>query len=219
MEPYERNISLRTIYITLLRRIEVILLIFIPVALISFIVTNFGMQKQYTSSMVIRRTDNANLTPAQCTTIKQQVTLERLGTVSENLAAGDYHIVITASAIQSGLGYGSIGTANVASYSITFRSSNSAFTKPVLDEIAKVTIEAMQTATGLTGDANKLVADPASGPSKTSKENTYFLIALAAGFVVACAIPFIYEIVADQVYDKKDIELWGVEAFELKASK
>ena len=65
MEPYERNISLRTIYITLLRRIEVILLIFIPVALISFIVTNFGMQKQYTSSMVIRRTDNANLTPAQ----------------------------------------------------------------------------------------------------------------------------------------------------------
>ena len=115
--------------------------------------------------------------------------------------------------------WASIGTANVASYSITFRSSNSAFTKPVLDEIAKVTIEAMQTATGLTGDANKLVADPASGPSKTSKENTYFLIALAAGFVVACAIPFIYEIVADQVYDKKDIELWGVEAFELKASK
>ena len=69
------------------------------------------------------------------------------------------------------------------------------------------------------GFAALTVDNPASAGVKNSKENRYFLIAAAAGLVVALAVPFVYEIIADEVYDAKDITDWGVPATLIDASK
>lgn len=215
MEPYERSVSLRTIYVTLLRRFEVILAIFVPVALISFFITNFALPKQYTSSVSLN--NNSIISSAQHQQMQAQVkNTEVAASVAVTIKnAGVAHSngsEITANEIYNGISFDALAS-NSITVTAKFSSPDGAITKYVLDTVIGATLENMKATI-----SGALTASEASNPVKTSKENRYFLIALAVGFVVACGVPFVWEIAADQVYDKKDIELMGGEALDLAAS-
>ena len=53
MEGYEKSICLKTIWLTIVRRFEYILLIFVPIALATLIVTRFVLKKTYQSTVTV----------------------------------------------------------------------------------------------------------------------------------------------------------------------
>ena len=218
MENYEKEISLRTIYLTFARRFGGILLIFLPIVLASFLVTNFMITKTYQSSASISNT--AVISAAQY----QYLSLEAkknttLTTAATNLkAAGRRHsngAEIAVSELSSGLSIATLAS-NSISMSVSFQSADSKITQWALDEIVKVTLANAKESS--TAYAN-FSAGASSAPKKNSKETRYFLIASAAGLVIALGVPFVYEIVADEVYDDKDLKRMGIPGFVVTASK
>ena len=58
MNNYEKSIGLKTIWLTIVRRFKYILLIFVPLLLVTFLVTQFGITKNYQSSVTFLRTSS-----------------------------------------------------------------------------------------------------------------------------------------------------------------
>ena len=219
MEKYEKSISLKTIGLTFARRYDGILFIFLPILLASFLVTNFMMTKTYQSSISV--SNNAAIS----TTQHQQMgnllkDKDVLTQTAHNLKADGYKHAngadITSAEISSGVNLAALAS-NSISLTITFQSTDQSITKYVLDELIDLAVPVARETIG--GFAALTVDNPASAGVKNSKENRYFLIAAAAGLVVALAVPFVYEIIADEVYDAKDITDWGVPATLIDASK
>ncbi len=217
MADYERSISLKTIYLTLTRRTELILLLFLPLFLASYIVTNHVMTKSYASASTISNNNNAAI--AQTTYNSMQMSFkssEIFETVETNLAkAGTKHAngtAITASEVQKSISFSAYASSMV-SFTVTFATKDSTIAQKALAEYVNVALE-----TNATAYPNLKVYSPAGEAYKTSKENQYFLIGTAASLVVALVIPFIIEIVGDEVFDAKDVRLFGCEASEIRAS-
>ena len=223
MENYEKNISLKTIWLTFRRRYDGILFIFIPILLASFLVTNFMMTKTYLSTATVNNT--ANVTDVQKQNMQAIVNQnDTLASVADNLrtanikhANGAWISVEELTPAKSGPFFVVSTSTTSITVTITFQSTDKTITKYVLDEMMNVAIPKFK-AKGI-GLDNLGSPTPATAGTKNSKETKYFLIAAAAGLVVALAVPFIYEIVADEVFDAKDIAAWGVPASYIDASK
>lgn len=218
MEKYEKFIGLKTIYLTLIRRFKLIILIFIPVAIAAFIVTQFVMTKTYSSSAT---TSNANVYNQErynnvMLAIKNSdmysVVAESLKTKEVKHSSGSE---ITTAEIQSGISFSSFSSTS-SSLTISFQSKDSTIVQAVAQEYAEQAVAKVGEKYAAYG---MKITGEASASKKNSSENKYLLIALAADVVLACGVPFVYEIFADEVYDKDDINALGGEAFELKASK
>ena len=222
MNKYEKTIGLKTIWITIIRRWQIFLAVFIPICLISFVVTNFMLVKTYVSTISINRGTGTTISTAQYTEMQSYIVDLTINTsnpeksgalvlASQKLAKED--IFISSSEIKEGISFATF-TNGSSSFSFSFTSSNQSIVQRVLQVVTETAIEKMGDNAGY---KNSQIVSPASAPIKNSKERTYFLIALAAGFVVAFGIPFVDEIVSDEVYDKYDIESLGCSAFEVKA--
>ena len=188
-----------------------ILAIFLPLVLVSYLVTNFGIKKTYASSTTIA--NNAAISQAAYSAIQLAMNSDEVKTtVTTNLAAVKH---ADGSAIaKSELSFSfSTFASNMITFNITFSSRDNTIIQRVLTEYTTVALE-----TTKASYPNLSVYTPASNPVKTSKENRYFLIGVAASVVLALGIPFIWEIVADQVYETKDLELLGVDGFEVYSS-
>ena len=224
MDRYERMIGLKTIWTTITRKWYAFFIIFIPVALVSYIVTDKILTKSYVSSVSFSRGVGTTISTAQHNVMQTYIvdTTEnkedptKSGAVAKAVAAlvAD-NITITATEIKAGIAFNSM-TNGAALFTVTFTSNNKSKAQPILKAVSEFAIENMQNS-GINEYKNSYIVSPASSPVKNSKERTYFLIALAAGFVVAFGIPFVDEIVSDEVYDKYDIENLGCSAFEVKA--
>ncbi len=216
MVEYEKSISLRDVYLTLVRRTEMILIIFIPLFLASFLVTNFVMPKKYTSSTTINNGGSA-ITQATYSSIQMSLqTSSIFGLVEENLATGGIKhssgAPISLSDISSGLEFSSFAS-NMVSFTISFSSSDKAISKPVLESYSSIALTAVADTF-----PNLSVYSSATEAIKTSSENKYFLLASAASVVLALAVPFAVEIVEDKIFDANDIKTFGSDGFELKVS-
>ena len=215
MAEYERSISLKTIYLTLVRRTEMILLLFLPLFLASYIVTNHVMTKSYASTSNIQ--NNVAISQAAYTLIQNSMkSSEIFETVETNLAeAGTKHAngtAVTASEVQKSISFSAFAS-NMVSFTVTFATKDSTIAKKALAEYVNVALEA-----NATTYPNLKVYSPAGEAYKTSKENQYFLVGTVASLVVALVIPFIIEIAGDEVFDAKDVRLFGCEASEIRAS-
>lgn len=220
MEQYERTIGLRTIYITLLRRLEWVFLIFVPIAIGSFAISNLAVTKTFQSSISISNMSTAFTTTTWPIFENYARKVETMNAIVANLEEKAVKFSngskITANDITKGIAFTKI-TTNTNPVTITFSTTDSKVAGSILSEVAKVTINVL--AEAKVSNLTNLSAGTPSSPTKTSKENTYFLIGMAAGLVLGFAVPFVWEIIADQVYDAKDITLLGAEGFELKAAK
>ena len=224
MERYEKTIGLKTIYLTLARRLHIVVLIFLPLALASFIVTQFVLTKTYQSTVSMGRGGTNVITTAQHTVmqsyIKDATVNEEDPTKSGALAKAveklkAENITITTSEINAGLSFATMAN-NSASFSFSFTSKKQAIVQPVLKAVSEAAVENLSTTKDY---ATSTIVSAASAAKKNSKENTYLLIALAGSAVLALGVPFVYEIIADEVYDKEDIESLGCESFTLTVSK
>ena len=215
-QPYEKSIGLKTIYLTLVRRFVAIFAIFLPIALASYIITSKVMTKTFQSTTSLSR-GGAISQPQyniMTQTIKKNATTDK---VAQALAIKHANgSPITSGEIYSGIGFGAY-VANAVTINVTFQSSDQTIVKSVLDQLATTSVEALKE---LGNDyVNLTVSSPSAEPTKNSKENQYFLIGLVAGAVLALGMPFVYEIVADELYDKDDLTKLGIPAFEIKAVK
>ena len=220
MQKYERTIGLKTIYLTLVRRTEAILALFIVLVGASFIVTNFMMGKQYTSTSVMA--NNAAITQPVYTLIQNNIKSDAtIDSVVKNLKTAKVTHTggkdITASEIKSGLSFSAFA-ANMVQFTVSFKSSDAAIVQYTLDEVVNVSYDLLKNNKDFSSLATLSIFSKASNAVKTSKENTYLLIGVAASLVVALGVPFVWEIAEDTVYDKKEVEDWGAPAFELRAS-
>lgn len=217
MNSYERSIGLKTIYLTLIRRLLFIVLIFVPIAFGSFIATNFLMTKTYVSNVVMSKTTVFNASTYNLISVNYKKT-ELLSSVLTKLSEDEIKhsngTPIKESELSLGLSLSALNTSSI-SVTISFQSRDSKIVQPVLSEYASLAVEVLKNSGG---DLNTLsITSNASEHKKNSREDKYFLIALAAGAVLALGIPFVYEIFADEVYDKDDLKAFGVEGFEIKA--
>lgn len=215
MQKYERTIGLRTIYLTLIRRTEMILAIFLVLAGASFIVTNFFMAKQYTSTSVVA--NNAAISEPAYTLMQNNIKSDNtMNAVVKNLSiAGVKHKngnAIMLSDVKSGLSF-STWASNMVQFTLSYKTNDETVAQPILTEVTSVAYDVLKPSyAGLT------IYSEATKPAKTSKENTYLLVGVAASLVLALGVPFIVEIVDDSVYVKEDLEDFGALAFEVRAS-
>ena len=225
MEKYEKAIGLKTIFLTLVRRLHIVVLIFVPVALAAFVVTNKFLTKTYQSTVSMSRGTGTVVTTPQHnamqsyikdTTVNEEEP-EKSGAITIAVKTlAEQNITITAGEILSGLSFATMAN-NSASFSFSYTSTKESLVQPVLKAVSEAAQARMRLTTG--DYKNAKIVSAASAAKKISNEKKYFLIALAADFVVALGVPFVIEIVADEVYDKEDVELLGCPSFDLKASK
>lgn len=232
MEPYQRTISLKTIWLTIVRRYLGIILIFVPIALASLIVTQTMMTKTYMSSFTLSNAAVINAT--QYAIIQNSLKDSKLSyTVTPEGGEAETHYVyteaakalktagtkhfngaeITADEIYSRISVGSLAT-NSITLTFSYFSADSLVPQKILDATSPFLVTAFKQKANMPN----LSAKQASNVSKSSSENRYFIIALAAGLVIALALPFIDEILSDEVWDYKDIYNLGADGFEIKAS-
>lgn len=226
MNKYEKIIGLKTIWTTILRKWHIFFIVFIPIASISFMVTHLMLKKTYISTVIVSRV-KGTINSSQYSVIQSYV----LDTSSEKGKEGAIYITvnnlkeeefkhkngseITADEIKSGISFATLAS-NSTTVSFSFQSTDNSITQKVLDELTTASVANLKATAG--GEFSEMqIMGSASAATKNSKENTYFLIALAVGAVIGFGIPFADEIVSDEVYDKYDIESLGCSAFEVKA--
>ena len=215
MEGYEKSIGLKTIWLTIIRRFEYILFVFIPIALTSLIVTRFVLTKTYESKVTVSL--NKTFSAADFSVFQTYVTNSEVLDNTVNKLQNDKGIALTSGDITTGLKF-TAPASNAISGSFSFTSSTKAIVQPVMEVLSETSVSyAKEKDNGKFASLN--ITTAATAPTKNSSENKYLLIGLAAGLVVALGIAFIDEILSDEVYDAKDIEQLGCEGFELNVSK
>ena len=223
INQYERNISLKTVGLTFVRRWTTILLFFIPIAAVSYIVTNHIMTKTYQSSVTLSR--NAAVSAAQYQLVQSKVKESIPATVEALAEDNVWHPAIkhsngskiTAAEITKGLSWTALAS-NSIYVTFSFQSSDVKIVQATLQELAEQSVETLKTDATTSKDfANVSISTQATVATKNSSEKKYFLIALAAGAVLSLGIAFLDEILSDEVYDAKDVASWGVPAFDMKA--
>ena len=229
LNKYEKTVTYRTIFLTIIRRFHIFLIVFLPIVIISFLFTHFLVQKTYQSTIVLNR--NGNITSAQYQVMQKQI--KEIGSeenpstiycVYQNLKKNDIKHSdgreITTSEIQSGISF-SLLDSNSIYFSFYFKSKDLSIVKPVSNELALNTIQFLKDSNKTTNytDFKSLSLDSVSDPVKNSKETTYFLIFSAIGFAAASLISLIYEVVGDEVFNKKDLEYTGINISEINLSK
>lgn len=210
MERYERSIGLRSIYLTLIRRTEMILAIFLPLFLASYVVTQYVLKKSYTSTSTI--SNNAAISQANYDLIKMKM---KESTVYEKTVASlkaKGYSTVKIDDISSGLSFSAFSS-NMVSFTVSFTNKDTNFAKAALADYDTAAVENAKASF-----ANLVISSPASEAKKSSSEDKYFLIGAAASFVLALGIPFVYEIAKDEVFEKRDIEDIGALGFEVRCT-
>lgn len=216
MDNYERTIGMKTIGLTIVRRFLVILIIFIPVALATFIYTKYGITKTYQSSATMFKSSNFNA--AQYENFKAGVknSVEAAKSyLDENNITHANGKEITIDEINAGLTYSALSTTS-PSVNINFQSTDSSIPQNVLKAVTEQALATLNTGTG--DFATLKFSKEATAAVKNSSENKYLIIGVALGAVLALGFAFIDEIVSDEVYDKKDVEQLGCSGFYINTN-
>ena len=226
MGNYERIIGLKSVWLTIVRRFVIILIIFIPISLVSVAYTQLFMTKTYLSSITLL--SDKDISPTGYTPLPSAVKSEKVAKAAEESLAktkdDDGNPItpikhangsaITWEEILKGINIPSAVSTATRKVSIEYQSTEQSIAKPILEAVAKATI-----ANNPLSGINLSISGTATTGTHSSSENKYMLIGIAAGFVLGCVLAFIDEVISDEVYDKKDIEMLGADGFEISASK
>lgn len=205
MNSYEKNIGLRTMWLTFIRRFKIILLFFIPILLVSFLGTKKVFKTSYQSNMTVTTGGVINL--ENHTNLVNFVTkTETKEKVSSALSKKATPIIIEPSAIAFSI---TSWKNNLTSMSISFKSNNNTIATEVMNELKTYISdpENFQYATRYQFN------EPTS--STINKQKKYFLILAFLGAMISVGLAFYDEVSSDEVYDVKDVKLMGLDGFEL----
>jgi capsular polysaccharide biosynthesis protein len=219
MKKYERQIGLKTIALTFIRRFDILLIIFLPVLIGSFVATQFIMTKKYYSNIVVSKFSNT-ITSEQYQNIKLHCLDDGIvDTAVTNLSNnGIKHFngtAITSNDIKNGMSFPKYVSSN--SETLSFVSTDKTITKPVLTEVTTLVVELVKKSWSQLSDLH--ISSNATEASKDKTPLKYFLIASAAGLGVAFVTAFVYEIASDRLYDCSDIRNMEFSAVSFKLPK
>ena len=222
---YEKQIGLKTIYLTFVRRWMYMLIIFVPVVAAAYIYTQKIMKDTYSSIAVISK--NAVFDQTRYNDMKSNINSSYESTVTALGEAGVKHsngnpITINDLAAVSVDSF----VANKYTVTLSMSSSESGITQPILTELAKQAVEKCynhdaegnRTTAKSNFEGTQLNGGKASAATPSGKAKKYFIIGAAAGAVLALGLPFIYEITSDEVYEASDLTSYGIPAFDIKAT-
>lgn len=216
MVKYEKQIGLKTIKLTFLRQWFAIVCIFIPIAIASLIATSLFVSKSYNVTSTVSR--EASFTSESAYNTFTNRISSTSTQVAEKLATATKHSngsAITANEIVNGLSFSKYAAGSLTS-TITFTSSDKAIVQPVLTELVTYCESQKDAIADFKGFK---ISSPVGSVSESSNQKKYLLIALAADLVVSLGVPFLFELIGDEVYDKEDVELLGCPGFELNTQK
>lgn len=216
MIKYEKQIGFKTIKLTFLRQWFAIVCIFIPIAIASLIATSLFVSKSYSVNSTVSR--EASFTSESAYNTFTNRISSTSTQVAENLATTAKHSnggAITANEIVSGLSFSKY-TAGSLTSTITFTSADKAIVQPVLTELVTYCESQKDAIADFKGFK---ISSPVGSISESSNQKKYLLIALAADLVVSLGVPFLFEVIGDEVYDKEDVEMLGCAGFELNTQK
>ena len=205
MNNYEKRIGLKSIYLTFVRHFVEMLIIFVPIAIVSLIVTKGFIKPSYSASVTF--TKSTTFTTAHYETLVRTMKSDEAAAAA-NISKKQYN---------EGLSYPTSYTNNAKSELVfSFKSNNKNIPVNAINAAAEYAKAAINEKAPLD---KELSFTAASGTSTNDSSNKYLLIALAVDLVLSLGVPFIFEIVGDQVYDRDDIEYLGCGGFEISASK
>lgn len=214
MKKYEREIGLKTLGLTFKKRWLAMLLILVPIVGASFIVTNkmFDNKFQSTSSIERPKIFDASTHAKLAMYVKSNEVIQK---TFDSLSA---KTVYTATDIQNSITTPTYNSSATSYYFvITFTNKVNSNMKVVLSKLTEAVVEVALEKDPKTFEGIKINQD-ASTPKNIANNNKYFYIFSAIGVILAIAVPFIFEITSDEVYDKKDIKKLGSKGFELKVN-
>lgn len=213
MEKYEKTIGLKTAFLTFIRRWKIILIIFIPSFVLTVVITQFFIPKQYQSSATFL--NNTNLTATTHSSAQLQIQKEATLTKAANYLEVDYSISLETSKLLNGLSITPFNSNNPSIVKFSFSSKTQNIVKPVVEALSKAALEEM----AVNGFDKMVISSQASDPVSVGKGKQYLLIGLAASAVLGLGIAFVDEIVSDEVYDEDDIALLGSSSYGLIVTK
>lgn len=215
MKKYEKSISLKTLWLTFVRRFDILLICFIPLCIAAVISTQFIMKKRYVStvtlakSTIITNEQYQNIETAARTESLVKKALESLETQNVKHSDGS---AINPSEIENGLSFPAY-SANSISLSFSFASSDKTVSRYVLGAIASCVVDELKTRSAY---SDLQVVGAPSEAKLDGKNNKYLLIACGAGLVLSYALAFVFEFASDEVYDASDVQQFGVDCVEIK---
>lgn len=210
MESYEKRIGLKTVWLTIVRRWKVILIIFVPIALASVVLTQAIMTKKYKSSFTLSNVTNLDNNGYNKVVATIQKT-ETINAAVEKLAAAGTQVA--ASDIASGISI-PFWTMNTPYVTVSFTSVNKDIINPILISLSEASLDALKPTY-----TTMIVSSQPKNPTLASKNTTYMIIGLVGATVFGLGLAFADEIVSDEVYDSDDIRYFESPAFEITASK
>ena len=214
MAKYEKTISLKTIWLTFVRRWKIILIIFVPAALATLIVTQFFIPKRYQSSVTFL--NNASLNATTFNAVHFQIQKEATLTKATQYLEANYSITnISPSIILNGLSFSTYNSNDPGIIKFAFSYNKQNVVKPVAEAVSKAALEEL----AVNGYDKMVISSPASSPTSTGKGKQYLLIGLASSTVLGLGIAFVDEIVSDEVYDEDDIAMLGSSSYGLIVTK
>ncbi len=216
MGKYEKTVSIKTFYLTILRRSELILFIFLPLFLTSYVVTQHILPKSYISRSVL---SNGGVISQPVYSSLQMTLLSNEMVSATETALLDANLKhengssISADEISSGLTFSTYST-NMVSFTITFGSSDFSIVKAVLTTYLDVALSNTKASY-----PSLAIYSTATESIKTSNENRYFLVGTVVSAFFAFAIPFLCEYFGDEVYDASDVEHLGGVGLDIEFSR
>lgn len=217
MTKYEKQIGFKTIKLTFLRQWFAIACIFVPIALASLIATSLFVSKTYSATTTVSREASfSNESLYNTFTNRISATATNVATnLANNKITHANGANITVDEIVSGLSFSKFASGSLSS-TITYSSSDKVTVQPVLTELVTYCESQKDSITDFKGFA---VSSPVSSVNESSNQKKYLLIALAADLVVSLGVPFLFEVIGDEVYDREDVEMLGCAGFELNTQK
>jgi capsular polysaccharide biosynthesis protein len=221
MKKYERSINFKTLFLTFVRRFEIMIILFVPIALGTIIYSQFFIKKEFKSDIsfmnyysVIKDSEYTNFS----TCVKSSGVLSKTAYGLKD--KGIFHAngkEITAEEISDGI-YIAPNEANTIYIRLSFTSEDKTISQPVLNELADVTRWTLLTekSYGLSGIS---IVGEASEAKDSGKRNKTLYLGLGAGLAASILCGFISEIIFDEVYDKSDVEMMGCACYEVSLSK
>ena len=221
MEKRSKEISLKTLLLTFIRRFDLMLLVLIPAFLVTVLVSNFMIAKTYYSELSLSQ-QRTIIKETQYDTIKKYATSTGAITKAVDQLKKEkiFHAdgsAITSEEIKAGLSFNKY-EANSIYVTYSFTSPDKTITKSVLSQLTAATIDYLKDdeSAKLT---NVTISKPITDPQETSRNKKIFLVGTAVSVVVAFTTAFIVEVALDKVYDKSDFELAGVKVTEINLPK
>ena len=216
MRKYERQISFKTLFLSLIRRFDMFFIALAISTIGSVLASQVFVKQAYYSTASLGRYDSVIKENQYNKTREYIISETTINATAKELEKNSiYHAngnAISINEISEGITVESLAT-NSIYINLKFESTDKNITKDVLNYLASVTIDQIRSSGDESIKGTKITRQ-ASDPVKSSKNQKLLITGIVAGALISLVLAFLSEIILDEVYDADDINILGSKAYE-----